>query len=93
MMMTFPRACPSSRYPMASGTSASGYVLSMIGVIFPASRRSFKTAIWFFLSGIEKFGVGNWLTNGESATSFRTRGMLPNQRPAPCPKRSCPMST
>jgi hypothetical protein len=45
----FPRACPSSRYRMASGTSLSGYVLSMIGVISPPSRRSFtKTRSFLF---------------------------------------------
>src|SRR5215208_926027 len=37
VMTTFPRACPSSRYRMASGTWLSGYVLSMTGVIFPDS--------------------------------------------------------
>ena len=43
VMTTFPRACPSSRYRMASGTSASGYVLSMTGVIFPDSMSSLRT--------------------------------------------------
>ena len=89
----FPLSVSFFQIPDGLGTSLSEYVLSMTGVILPASRSSFKTTIWFFLSGIEKFGVGIWLTNGESATSLRTRGMLPNQRPAPCPKRSCPMST
>src|ERR671910_1494237 len=31
VMTTFPRACPSSKYRRASGTSLSGYVLSMTG--------------------------------------------------------------
>src|SRR5829696_3971840 len=73
---------------MASGTSASGYVLSITGVSFSVSSKPFKSSIESFLSGIDKAMPGNWLTNGESATSLRTRGMLPNQRPAPFPKHS-----
>jgi hypothetical protein len=43
-MTTFPRACPSSRERIASGVSLSEYVLSMIGVILPASMSSFRAA-------------------------------------------------
>src|SRR5712691_5504114 len=40
VMTTFPLACPSSRYRIASGTSLNGYVLSITGTTLPASRSS-----------------------------------------------------
>ena len=42
-MAIFPRACPCVRYRMAWGTSASGYVRSMTGAIFPDSMSSVRT--------------------------------------------------
>src|SRR6185312_3843920 len=48
---TFPRACPSPRYPSASGTSLSLYCLSMTGVTVPFSRspcRTTRSALFIF---------------------------------------------
>ena len=39
VMTTFARACPSSKYRMASWASPSGYVLSMTGVTLPQKER------------------------------------------------------
>src|SRR5829696_3018168 len=83
-MTTFPRACPSSRYRMASGTSASGYVLSMIGVIFPDSMSSLRTSMssWFsLLTNVPSF----WLTNGDSIIARSWRSVPPSHRPPPSP--------
>jgi hypothetical protein len=49
---------------------------------FPASRNSSRTAIESLLVGIQKFGACRWLTNGDITSSLRTRGRLPNHRPA-----------
>src|SRR5215204_1534711 len=63
VMTTFPRACPPSRYRMASGASSSGYVLSMTGVTFPDSMSSLRTirSSWFsLLTNVPGF----WPTRG-----------------------------
>jgi len=44
-MITFPWISSSIMCRKASRTSLRGYVLSMIGVIFPLSRSSLRTAI------------------------------------------------
>jgi len=73
---------------MASEASLRGYVLSMTGVILPASRNSRKTAIVSFLLGIEKFGLGSCFTKRERNISLKKWGMSPNMR-LPAPESDC----
>src|SRR5919112_599210 len=83
-MTTFPRACPSSRYRMASGTSASGYVLSITGVIFPDSVSSLRTrrSSWFsLLTNVPSFCP----TNGDSIIARSWRSVPPSHLPPPSP--------
>jgi len=52
VMTTFPRACPASRYRIASAVSLSGYHLSITGTTLPASNNAFRKvkSFWFGLA-------------------------------------------
>ena len=91
VMTTLPWGSPSMRWRMASEVSLRGYVLSRTGVIFPASRKSRKTAIVSFLLGIEKFGLGSCFTKRERNISLTKWGMSPSVRLPDSPNFSCPM--
>src|SRR3712207_5803768 len=84
VMTTFPRACPSSRYRMASGTSASGYVLSMTGASLPVSMsclRNCRSSLFGFTVKLTIF----WLTNGDNTSALTMRSTGPIQRPFDSP--------
>src|SRR5215210_9555553 len=83
-MTTFPRGCPSSRYRMASGTSASGYVLSMTGASLPVSMsclRNCRSSLFGFTVKLTIF----WLTNGDNTSALTMRSTGPIQRPFDSP--------
>src|SRR5918994_3321303 len=84
VMTTFPLACPSSRYRMASGTSLSEYVLSITGVILPASMSSFRDCRSFLFGFTVKLIIF-WLTNGDNARALTMRSTGPIQRPLDSP--------
>jgi len=44
VVTAFPKACPCLTWRIAEGTSLSGQVLSLAGLIFPDSMSSFGTA-------------------------------------------------
>jgi Domain of unknown function DUF488 len=71
---------------MASGVSASGYVLSMTGVTFPDSMSSLRASrsSWF---SEETKARRFWLTNGESLFAVPTVLLCSEAEPERCHRR------
>src|ERR1035437_11158826 len=68
VMTTFPRACPCSRYRIASGTSLKLQHLSITGVTFPAFMSSpsmSRSSLLIFAINVTNF----WLTKGDNTRS------------------------
>src|SRR5207248_7679508 len=66
VIMTFPRAWPSSRYAIAAGSSLNLYVRSMTGFTFPDCIISPRMVRSFFVSCAIIMPIF-WLTNGDNS--------------------------